>query len=610
VTARDDAPRRPRSRATRRALGLYGVLLVLPTLVFGALYWGQLVSDYKNEVAALPRVALNAKERIVSGMRERVNRLLVAESRRPFYQYGRIFSPEEVVGDRPSIQESPLVADILPEGVLAWFGFDMVEGPDGGIELFLGANEGGAGVAKKEAHLRKTVEEFRLRKFEEGIFTSLSLLEGLEPRDIPLASVAVLRGQDGARDCLLRFGEEIAGLQYRIGVSPFELFFYLADGKTPRAFVSRRVVAFPSSSPLPEVPCIEDILGETFSLQQGFLVDVKWLLHDLPQSEARKVLGEEQELLSLGPSYDDLSKTKAHLYPISEMGFSTAQPEERWYGQLEVAVENEAIDRRFEAQSRRFLLVALMLVISLATGMALLYRSVDRELEQAHRMQNFVAAVTHELRTPLSTIRLHGEMLAEGWAQDPEQKKEYYARILRETDRLSTLVENILEKSRLSERRVEPVAEDVNRILEALRPSLSAPDGSTDDLAFDLQADLPPAWLTPEAVAGIATNLVENARKYAPVRNGSEPILLRTRGRSGRVVLEVADRGPGVPTEEREKIFEAFYRVGSEATRQTKGTGLGLHLVRLHAESIGAEASYEPRDGGGSVFQVAFRSGA
>ena len=86
-----------------------------------------------------------------------------------------------------------------------------------------------------------------------------------------------------------------------------------------------------------------------------------------------------------------------------------------------------------------------------------------------------------------------------------------------------------------------------------------------------------------------------------------EPLIVRTRWKDGRVLLEVLDRGPGVPASEREKIFDAFYRVGSEQTRTTTGTGLGLHLVRLHAETCQARASVEDREGGGSVFRVAFR---
>jgi two-component system OmpR family sensor kinase len=120
---------------------------------------------------------------------------------------------------------------------------------------------------------------------------------------------------------------------------------------------------------------------------------------------------------------------------------------------------------------------------------------------------------------------------------------------------------------------------------------------------------LPLVMLTPEAVTSIVVNLVENARKYAPVdltKPGAEPIRVQTRRGRDHVVLEVCDRGPGVAPEEAPRIFEAFYRVGNEATRTSRGTGLGLHLVALQAKAIGGAAGVLPRPGGGAIFWVRF----
>ena len=266
------------------------------------------------------------------------------------------------------------------------------------------------------------------------------------------------------------------------------------------------------------------------------------------------------------------------------------------------------------------MMVALMLLLSLATGLVLLRRNVRQKLEQAAQTENFVAAVTHELRTPLASIKLHGEMLVDGIPQSRDARHEYYNRILGEAERLSVLVENVLQKSSLDSERASSAPGDISAMVLLLEDQLathgmhhhgfdplSTERGS--DLAFQLAENLPQVSLHLEAINGILRNLVGNARKYAPVagKPGAEPILVRTRLEKGLVLLEVADRGPGVPDAEQERIFEAFYRMGDEATRETPGTGLGLHLVVLHAQALGARVKYRARKGGGSVFAILFK---
>jgi len=252
--------------------------------------------------------------------------------------------------------------------------------------------------------------------------------------------------------------------------------------------------------------------------------------------------------------------------------------------------------------------VGAMLIVSLATGLVLLLRSVTRELEAARRTENFVSAVTHELRTPVAAIKLYGEMLDAGWVDSEERRLEYYRRIVRETSRLETLVERVLEKGQLTRREVKPEPGDLNAIVEGLAPALLslAPEGVAD-LRFELAEDLPPVFLVHEGVRSIVTNLIENARKYAPVAAGAEPILVRTRREGGSVLLEVLDRGPGIPPEERGRVFEAFYRMGDERTRTARGTGLGLHLVALHVDAMGGTVEVRGRPGGGTEFRIALK---
>ncbi len=578
---------------------------MVPTLVFGWLYWRELVRDYDAELAAVPEDAEDAARRIVAGMRHRLDRLLEEEGERPFHQYGQIFSAVDAMGDEVSILPSPLVNGPRPQGILGWFSFDLGETATE-VDFFFGA-----GRQKSDELLQSltlTLSDFRDRKAKEGLLERLSQLEG-SASPFPLSAVSVHRSfKSELLSCVVECSPHMVGRTLPVFTSELHSqFFRRADG-TPVAIVSRRILAKPNKGDLPpEADCLRPLLEDGFTTQQGIVVDVDWLLRRLPFEVAAQTLGESQELISLNPAQPikEAPTVFAHILPVVAMGFEVEAPGDEDFGRLDVAINTDNIRLRFEKQSKRFMGVALMMVLTMAAGMALLYRSVNRELEQAHRMQNFVAAVTHELRTPLSTIRLHGEMLLEGWASDPKVQREYYSRIVRETNRLSTLVENVLQKSRLKESVVEAQPGDLNRVIEALKPNLQAPEGGSADLSFELEAG-PRALITSEAVSGILSNLVENARKYAPVSPGGEPIQIRTREEGETVLLEVADRGPGVPAEERERIFDAFYRIGSEATRTTTGTGLGLHLVALHAESVGARASVENRSGGGSVFRIAF----
>jgi signal transduction histidine kinase len=598
----------------RSAFLLYSLLLVLPAVALGGLHWHQLWLDYQVELAAVPEGARDAARRLTDSISESLTQLLEKETARPFHHYADIYAIGDGLDTGLSLHYSPLVREELPRGVLGWFNYNLADGPAAEIELFLGAAAIGPEIElqSRKQDLEEAGENLVVRNLEDGFLRRAARLGSVETVEYPLVIAAVNREQtrlDCSREHMLVLSSE----SVLIDSSQFHLRFYIDKDGQPRALATRRVLMGDLSPKLIDyAPCLES-LREGFGLVQGFFIDTNWLFAELPVWVSDRVLtGSERFLDEDKASEEPVIATSEYRFPVSlvnSLGFEEAS-DDTSIGHVNVVIDKGEIESRFQAQSWRFFGVAAMLALTLGTGMALLLRSVNRELEQAQQTENFVAAVTHELRTPLSTIRLHAEMLQEGWVSDEAKRSEYYERIVRETGRLSTLVERVLEKARLSSNLAKPEPGDITKLVEQLKPELEQrAGGDGSDLVFLLEPSLPSVMLVPEAISGILDNLVENARKYAPADRSSEDsrIEIRTRKLDGGVVLEVADRGPGIPAEEVPRIFEAFYRVGNETTRVSTGTGLGLHLVAVHADSMGARASAEMRKNGGACFRINLR---
>ena len=605
-----------RTKTTRYALITYGLVLVLPTIVLGLLYWGQLQREFDAQLAAIPEEAQDSARLVVDGMQKDLESLLDDERERPFYMYAVEYAPPLQTGDSLTVLPSDLVDEKRPLGVLAWFTYDRFEESRPPIHVFPRRAPDEQVVDDEpiphgDPQMLAVLQRFWERKREEGFAERFDGFVNPQLGSVTMAVAAVALWQGRDLDCVRDYYERIRDWDVKLEVTDFSLDFYIEDDGTPRAFATRTVLLYTGRSDLPAgADCLEPIANDVgLAFRQGLVLDADWLFQRRPRAIADRILGKNQRLVDPADVFpiDEESRRFASILPVSDLGFRVRTQDELRHGLLEIEIDTTRLEEARARSIRRFFGVGLMLLVTLMTGMRLVYLNVRRELDQAHRMQNFVAAVTHELRTPLSAIRLHGEMLLDGWASDPEKQRDYYRRILRETERLSTLVERVLEKSRLKEDVVLPQPGDLNELVEAVVPSLEAPEGGTDDLYLQLAEDLPHVMMTREAVAGILSNLIENARKYAPVEPDGEPIRIRTIQEKDRVVLEVADRGPGVPAAEKDRIFEAFYRSGRESTRQTIGTGLGLHLVDLHASSVGGRASVLDRPGGGSVFRVAFK---
>jgi signal transduction histidine kinase len=229
-----------------------------------------------------------------------------------------------------------------------------------------------------------------------------------------------------------------------------------------------------------------------------------------------------------------------------------------------------------------------------------------RQLAINEQKSNFVSAVSHELRAPLASLRLLAEGLADGRVAEEPKRREYARFIVQETRRLGTLVENVLGLARVDAGRhryefgpidLTRLVRDTSRQLELLAVDRG--------VALEYQGPDPethPVELVADAAAlqQALTNLIDNAIKHAPV--GTPVTVTLMPPESGSVVLRVQDQGPGIPLEDHERIFERFYRRGSELRRETQGVGLGLTLVREIATAHGGTIHVESEPGKGATF--------
>ncbi len=248
--------------------------------------------------------------------------------------------------------------------------------------------------------------------------------------------------------------------------------------------------------------------------------------------------------------------------------------------------------------------VAVLSALSLGVmGLALfaLYRMVAVTVAFAERRSNFVAAVSHELKTPLTAIRMYGEMLRDGLVPNEEKQQEYYRSITAESERLSRLINNVLEFSRL-ERGAREVDLRVGDVTPVLREAIELLGPNAEQrghpLSLEVSGELPAVAFERDALLQVLFNLVDNSLKYAAdaEQRGIE-VSAKRQGRGVRIT--VRDHGPGISAEHASHILEPFYRGETELTRRTQGTGIGLALVDGLVREMDASIELGNADGGG-----------
>jgi len=261
------------------------------------------------------------------------------------------------------------------------------------------------------------------------------------------------------------------------------------------------------------------------------------------------------------------------------------------------------------AGGKIILWLSLLLGSVLFIGFYLMYRLGLGQINLANQQQDFVSAVSHELKTPLTSIRMYSEMLREGWASD-EKKKTYYNFIFDESERLSRLINNVLHLARVTRNKQSPELKEmtVAELIDGIRSKVSTQikqagfefaiqcDNNTKGHMINVDED----WFSQ-----IMINLVDNAIKFSVKADQKKIDLYCKVSKAGKIQFSIRDYGQGVDKTQMKKIFDLFYRSESELTRETVGTGIGLALVHQMVVGMGGKIDVINREQG-AEFRVLF----
>jgi signal transduction histidine kinase len=247
-----------------------------------------------------------------------------------------------------------------------------------------------------------------------------------------------------------------------------------------------------------------------------------------------------------------------------------------------------------------FLLIGGILIF----GLILTVRTITRELELAKMKSDFVSTISHEFKSPLTSIRQLSEMLHAGRVPSKERRQEYYDILLEQSERLSLLTDNVLNFAKMEEGRKEYDFEltDVDLLIKEIVASIQdrvRHDGY--EIQMNIQESLPPVMVDGDALSQAINNLLDNAIKYSGKK---KKVVVEAYTEGGSLAIAVKDFGVGIKKEELDKIFDRFYRGGEELTRSVRGSGLGLTLVKKIAEAHSSTVQVKSQPGKGSTFTI------
>ncbi len=287
---------------------------------------------------------------------------------------------------------------------------------------------------------------------------------------------------------------------------------------------------------------------------------------------------------------------------MGDMRYKALKEKSATFSPAEIQLQQEKIDADLRRNTTKYLAEGITFLILILIGAAFVYRSVRRQFKMQQQQQHFMMAVTHELKTPVSVARLNLETIQK-YSLDPDKEKKLIRNTLEEIARLNTLTNNILISSQLEGGGYRSTREELD-LSYLLKDCINDFRIRFPERIFNESID-PDSELKgdPLLIQMLFNNLMENAIKYSPKES---PVGITAIKKENTVIVEITDEGPGIPDEEKSKIFTRFYRIGNENTRKAQGTGLGLYLCSRIAADHNADISVTNHSPRGCTFAVTF----
>ena len=294
---------------------------------------------------------------------------------------------------------------------------------------------------------------------------------------------------------------------------------------------------------------------------------------------------------------------EAHIAQVNELAYRMAVQQG---SNDEEAFRNTKVYQQltsdFERGQKMIIGEAVILILSLIGGLVLLFRFLRKEISAAEQQRNFLLSITHELKSPLAGIRLILETFQKRRELKPEIQEKLSTNALAETDRLTALVNDLLLSAKLEN--VYDINEeslDLGQLIHEAADRVAMKYKSAS-LHVDIAQDVGLVKGDRLGLTSVAVNLLENAAKYSQ----PSPVIHTSlqRGGAKELIWEVSDNGMGIPDREKRRVFTKFYRVGNEDTRTTKGTGLGLFIVKQLVEKHGGQLELLDNEPQGTTFRI------